>query len=64
VSYCPISGAGVAYARPLANGKPLVFGVSGRLYNANFLLYDRQTGSLWQQLTGEPIAGPLVGVGG
>jgi hypothetical protein len=26
VSYCPISGAGVAYARPLANGKPLVFG--------------------------------------
>jgi hypothetical protein len=64
VSYCPISGAGVAYARPLANGKPLVFGVSGRLYNANLLLYDRQTGSLWQQLTGEPIAGPLVGVVG
>lgn len=64
VSYCPISGAGVAYERPLADGRPLVFGASGRLYNGNLLLYDRRTGSLWQQLTGEPVAGPLVGVVG
>lgn len=64
VSYCPISGAGVAYERPLADGKPLEFGVSGRLYNANILLYDQRTGSLWQQFTGEPIAGPLVGIVG
>ncbi|MGQ9602037.1 MAG: DUF3179 domain-containing protein [Candidatus Bipolaricaulia bacterium] len=65
VSYCPISGTGVAYKRPLlVAGRPLFFGASGRLYNGNLLLYDRQTGSLWQQLTGEPIAGPLVGLAG
>ncbi|MCR4403696.1 MAG: DUF3179 domain-containing protein [Candidatus Acetothermia bacterium] len=64
VSYCPISGAGVAYERPLADGRPLTFGASGRLYNGNLLLYDRRTGSLWQQLTSEPVAGPLVGLVG
>jgi hypothetical protein len=64
VTYCPFTGAGLAYKRPLADGKPLEFGVSGRLYNANILLYDRETGSLWQQFTGEVIAGPLLGLVG
>ncbi|MFQ6034098.1 MAG: DUF3179 domain-containing protein, partial [Candidatus Bipolaricaulia bacterium] len=64
VTYCPFTGAGLAYERPLADGRPLEFGVSGRLYNANILLYDRETGSLWQQFTGEVIAGPLLGVAG
>lgn len=62
VVYCPLTGAGVAYIRPTILGEPLEFGVSGRLYNANILLYDRQTGTLWQGFTGEPLAGPLVGV--
>lgn len=39
----------------------LSFGVSGRLYNSNLLLYDRQTGSLWSQLTAEAVAGRLTG---
>lgn len=64
VTYCPFTGAGLAYKRPLADGKPLEFGVSGRLYNANILLYDRQTGSLWQQFTGAVVAGPLLGIVG
>lgn len=64
VTYCPFTGAGLAYERPLADGRPLEFGVSGRLYNANVLLYDRETGSFWQQFTGEAVAGPLLGVVG
>lgn len=62
VTYCPLTGAGLAYKRPLADGEPLEFGVSGRLYNANILLYDYETGSLWQQFSGEVVAGPLLGL--
>lgn len=37
------------------------FGVSGRLYKSNVLLYDHQTESLWSQLMEKAIAGPLAG---
>ena len=39
----------------------LSFGVSGRLYNSNLLLYDRQTESLWSQITAEAVAGRMTG---
>lgn len=39
----------------------LSFGVSGRLYHSNLLLYDRQTDSLWSQITAEAVAGQLTG---
>ena len=39
----------------------LSFGVSGRLYHSNLLLYDRQTESLWSQITAEAVAGRLTG---
>ena len=37
------------------------FGVSGKLWNSNTLLYDRTTESLWSQLRGEAIEGTLAG---
>lgn len=37
------------------------FGVSGKLWNSNTLLYDRSTESLWSQLRGEAIEGALTG---
>jgi hypothetical protein len=37
------------------------FGVSGRLYKSNVLLYDHQTDSLWSQLMNQAISGPLAG---
>ncbi len=37
------------------------FGVSGRLYKSNVLLYDHQTESLWSQLLEKAISGKLVG---
>jgi hypothetical protein len=38
------------------------FGVSGRLYKRNVLLFDRQTGSLWSQLLSQAVTGPMAGV--
>ena len=41
-------------------GKEYTFGISGRLYKSNVLLYDHQTESLWSQLMEKAISGPLV----
>jgi hypothetical protein len=43
------------------DGQTHTFGVSGRLYKSNVLLYDHQTESLWSQLKHTAIAGPLAG---
>lgn len=37
------------------------FGTSGLLYRSNKLMYDRQTFTLWSNLTGEPVVGRLAG---
>ena len=37
------------------------FGVSGRLYKSNVLIYDHQTESLWSQLMATAVSGPLAG---
>lgn len=36
------------------------FGTSGLLYRSNKLMYDRQTYTLWSNLTGEPVVGRLA----
>ena len=41
------------------NGEPTTFGTSGMLYRSNKVMYDRLTNSLWNQLTSEPVIGPL-----
>jgi hypothetical protein len=43
------------------DGQKHTFGVSGRLYKSNVLLYDHQTDSLWSQLKEQAISGPSVG---
>ncbi|MCH8869656.1 MAG: DUF3179 domain-containing protein [Chloroflexi bacterium] len=45
------------------NGNATTFGTSGLLYRSNKVMYDRETNTLWSQLLGEPIVGPLVGSG-
>jgi hypothetical protein len=60
VSYDPLTGAPLAWKRSVG-GRTLRFGVSGLLYNSGFLLYDRETESLWSQFDGRAIAGPLAG---
>ncbi|NIR48043.1 DUF3179 domain-containing protein, partial [candidate division KSB1 bacterium] len=58
VTYCPLCGSGVAFSAEI-NAKATTFGVSGLLYNNDVLLYDRRTKSLWSQLMGKAVTGPL-----
>jgi len=60
VTYDPLAGSPLVFSRRVG-GKTLHFGVSGLLYNHNFLMYDRETESLWSQFLGRAIAGPLAG---
>ena len=64
LAYCTLCGAAIAYdGRSVdADGEPITydFGSSGFLYRSNKLMYDRQTRTLWNQLTGKPVLGSLV----
>ena len=56
VTFCPLCNSAIVFQR-VVNGTELTFGVSGNLRNSDLVMYDRQTHSWWQQLTGEAIAG-------
>ena len=60
-TYCPLCHSGVVFRRPELRGERTAFGVSGKLYNSNLVMYDRATGTFWDQITGRPMVGPLVG---
>ena len=48
------------YSR-IVDGETHTFGVSGKLIRNTLVMYDRQTNSLWSQLLGEAVEGPLAG---
>lgn len=50
----------MVYSRKI-NERIYTFGVSGRLYKSNVILYDHQTESLWSQLLAQAISGKMVG---
>lgn len=60
ITWCPLCGSGVAFARQI-DGEPVELGVSGLLHGSDLVMYDRRSESLWQQITGEAILGPLHG---
>lgn len=62
ITYCPLSGCLAAYAAR-ADNQNLIMDAEGRLYNSNAVLIDRNTGSLWSQLLGVAVDGPLIGTG-
>ncbi len=57
---CTLCRTGVLYSRTV-DGEELYFQTSGLLINSNKIMVDLQTESLWEQLTGVAIAGPLRG---
>lgn len=62
VTYCPLCGTGIVFVRELEGvDEPVEFGVSGKLYNSNLLMYDRMTETLWSQQTGTAVVGELTG---
>lgn len=60
ITYCPLCFTGIAFERKL-DGKETTFGVSGKLYKSNLVMYDRTTETLWNQLGGEAIIGEHLG---
>ena len=45
----------------MVKGQVLDFAVSGLLRASNLVMYDRQTESWWQEVTGEAVVGELTG---
>ena len=64
LAYCTLCGAAIAYDGRASDGATYTFGTSGFLFRSNKLMYDRNTRTLWNQFTGEPVLGPLVGATG
>ncbi|WP_108650566.1 DUF3179 domain-containing protein [Dongshaea marina] len=60
VTFCPLTQSALVFERKIA-GKTHTFGISGKLYKSNVLLYDHQTDSLWSQLKEKAITGPMSG---
>ena len=60
VTFCPLCNSAITFDRRL-DEDVLDFGVSGFLRNSDLIMFDRQTESWWQQLTGEGLIGEFAG---
>ena len=60
VTFCPLCNSAITFDRRL-DGVVHDFGTSGNLRNSDLIMWDRQTETWWQQLTGEGIVGELTG---
>ena len=65
ITYCPLCQTALAFERKI-DGNEVEFGVSGKLYNSNLVMYNRtndkiSTESLWTQAGGEAIVGDFTG---
>jgi hypothetical protein len=65
VTYCPLCQTSIGFERKV-DGVPVEFGVSGKLFNSNLVMYNRtndkiKTESLWTQIGGEAIVGDFTG---
>ncbi len=61
VTFCPLCNSSVTFDRRV-EGEALDFGVSGLLRNSDLIMFDRQSETWWQQLTGEGLVGEYAGV--
>jgi uncharacterized protein DUF3179 len=61
ITYCPLTGTGMHFDASTPQG-PSDFGVSGRLWNSNLLMYNRSgEESFWSQIKGKSIVGAELG---
>ncbi|MEE9573566.1 MAG: DUF3179 domain-containing protein [Candidatus Neomarinimicrobiota bacterium] len=51
ISYCPLTGSAIHFETPSE------FGISGKLYNNNLIMYDRISDSYWPQMLLKSAAG-------
>jgi len=61
ITYCPLCYTSQVFER-IIEEKEVEFGVSGKLYNSNLLMYDRFTDSYWSQSLGMAVKGELTGI--
>ncbi|MGD9563826.1 MAG: DUF3179 domain-containing protein [Pyrinomonadaceae bacterium] len=59
VTFCPLCYTAITFDRRL-DGRVLDFGVSGMLRHSDMVMYDRQTETWWQQISGEGLVGDLT----
>lgn len=60
ITYCPLCNSALVFDR-VVEGKTLDFGTTGKLRNSDLVMWDRQSESWWQQITGEGIVGHYSG---
>ena len=60
VTFCPLCNSAIVFDRRL-DGAVLDFGTTGRLRLSDLVMYDRQTETWWQQLTGTGLIGKHAG---
>jgi hypothetical protein len=60
VTFCPLCNSAIVFDRALNRGV-VTFGTTGILRNSDLVMWDRQTESWWQQITGEAVVGDLTG---
>ena len=60
LSYCTLCGSGILYSTRMSSGGRYTFDTSGLLYRSNKLMVERDSRSLWSNLTGRPVVGELA----
>ena len=60
ITYCPLCNTAIVFDRRVGD-RVLTFGTSGLLRNSDLVMWDRQTESWWQQITGAAIVGEMLG---
>lgn len=60
ITFCPLCNSAMVFDRRF-DGLTLTFGTSGLLRKSDLVMWDRQTESLWQQVTGKAMVGELNG---
>jgi len=60
VTFCPLCNASIVFDRRV-EGRVLDFGTTGKLRKSDLIMYDRQTESWWQQISGRAIVGDYAG---
>lgn len=60
VTFCPLCGSSIIFDRT-NNGQVDTFGVSGKLWESNLMMYDHQTETLWSQILGEAMVSDRTG---
>ncbi len=60
VTFCPLCNTAIVFERTLA-GTTYDFGTTGNVRRSDLVMWDRQTESWWQQLSGQGIVGALAG---